>query len=398
MSTSSDSKSFALSYPDLCMFTSNLCITLTRDLTDLAPFAITAPKIAALKALGDAFEVFPSDDVYLAMVIGSTETKNAKLEAVKESIRNMILYIQIKWGPNSWQEKSLGVAGMNNYSDETLLAAARRVHAQMVTFLPSMATTGLTQAMLDDFEDLNEEYEVAKNAQFTAMATRDSKAVERVEKGNAIYSFVTTYCEIGKRVYVKSNPAKYNDYIIYTGGATGLPGKVMHFTFNQNDSKFTWDAQINILNYEIESSTNQTVWTNVYIGSENHFDYAAQEGNLFFRCRAVNETGSGVWSDTYNMSTFVATPHIYNVQYQSDIHKTTILWQETSSHTIIYEVWQSKVPLGLPAGEFTLIGSTPNLGYFIDNPAVNYKYYYYVVATTTGGRSGRSNVVEVEVV
>ena len=391
-------RTYRMTDAELCMFVSNLVNIMTRDLTDLSPFGITAPKITAFKALGDAFEVFPTDDFMLGDVMIATEDKNAIIFQVQETIRQMALRVQTKWGVNSARYKKLGISILTNMAEDTLLMSARSIHASMTLFLPDLAGEGLTQAMLDDFEDLNESFEQARNTQANKIMLREEKTSERVDKGNELYTYVTKYCNIGKTVYAMTNPAKYNDYVIYTGGPTGLPGKVQDFTFNQIESKFTWDAQINILNYEIESSSNQTIWTNVYIGSENHFDYAAQEGNLFFRCRAVNETGSGVWSDTYNMSTFVSTPHIYNIQYQSDIHKLTILWQIITSHTIIYEVWQSKVPLGLPSGEFTLIGSTPNMGYFIDNPAVNYKYYYYVIATTTGGRSGRSNVVEVEVV
>ena len=145
-------RNYIMSDAELCMFTSNLCNTMTRDLADLADFGITAPKIAALKALGDAFEVLPSDEVLLAYVIAATEAKTAKAESVKETIRNMVTRCQIKWGADSWQEKSLAVKGMNNFTDDSLLVAARRVHTQMTAFLPDLADTGLTEAMLDDMD------------------------------------------------------------------------------------------------------------------------------------------------------------------------------------------------------------------------------------------------------
>ena len=98
MATVLNKRNYNMTDAELCMFTSNLCNTMTRDLTDLADFGITAPKIAALKALGDAFEILPSDEVLVAYVIADTEEKTAKAELVKEAIRNMVTRCQIKWG------------------------------------------------------------------------------------------------------------------------------------------------------------------------------------------------------------------------------------------------------------------------------------------------------------
>ena len=216
MALSNAPRNYNMSDAELCMFTSNLCNTMTRDLTDLADFGITAPKIAALKALGDAFEVLPSDEVLLAYVIAATEAKTALAESVKETIRNMVTRCQIKWGVDSWQEKSLGVKGMNRFTEDSLLIAARRTHTQMTTFLPELADTGLTQAVLDAFEAMNDELEAAKNEQFDRVSAREIATANRIEKGNEMYSLDATYCEIGKRVFAKTDPAKYKDYIIYT--------------------------------------------------------------------------------------------------------------------------------------------------------------------------------------
>ena len=94
-------RNYNISDAELCMFTSNLCNSLTRNLADLSKFGLTAQKISELKALGDEFEVFMSDEVYVAYIIGATEEKNALIERVKEEIRNMALRCQMKWGLNS---------------------------------------------------------------------------------------------------------------------------------------------------------------------------------------------------------------------------------------------------------------------------------------------------------
>jgi hypothetical protein len=223
MAHQSEQREYRFTNADLCMFTSNLCNTLTRDLSDLIEFGITAPKIAALKALGDAFEVLPTDEVLLANIIAATKVKLAKMDLVREEIRNMITRCQSKWGAGSWQEKSLGVKGMNRFSEDSLLIAARRTHMQMTVFLPDLADNGLTPAVLDAFEVLNNELEVAKNEQFDKVAEREIATTNRIEKGNELYALDATYCEIGKRVYAKTSPAKYNNYIVYTKASPKKP-------------------------------------------------------------------------------------------------------------------------------------------------------------------------------
>ena len=311
MALSNAPRNYNMSDAELCMFTSNLCNTMTRDLTDLADFGITAPKIAALKALGDAFEVLPSDEVLLAYVIAATEAKTAKAELVKEAIRNMVTRCQIKWGVDSWQEKSLGVKGMNKYTDDTLLSAGRRVHSQMTTFLPDLADTGLTQAMLDDMDDLNEEFEVAKNSQYTKTSERENDTEIRINKGNEIYSLVSTYCEIGKRVYAKSDPAKYNDYIIYSAASPGSLTAPTNFSFDPVILDLTWDAVDNATSYEIQSSTDGTNFTEYWTGPGTDCTLSEIPSTLvYYRVRARNAGGYGPFSSVieYNFTIPLTAP------------------------------------------------------------------------------------------
>ena len=82
-------RNFKMSKADLCMFASILANTLTRDIADLTPFGVTTAKIAELKTLGDDYEVFPSDDYLVGTMMIATDEKNAKIEEVKEAIRQL---------------------------------------------------------------------------------------------------------------------------------------------------------------------------------------------------------------------------------------------------------------------------------------------------------------------
>ena len=332
MAISNTPRNYNMPDAELCMFTSNLCNTMTRDLADLADFGITALKITALKALGDAFEVLPSDEVLLAYVIAATEAKTAKAELVKEAIRNMVTRCQIKWGADSWQEKSLAVKGMNNFTDDSLLVCARRVHSQMTTFLLDLADTGLTQVMLDDMADLNDELEVAKNTQYTKTSERDKETEVRINKGNEIYALVATYCEIGKRVYVKSDPAKYNDYIIYTSTSPGGLTAPLNFAFDAENLTFSWDSVENATSYELETSTDGTNYLEYWAGSELSCTLSEAPTTLmYFRVRARNAGGYGPFSSVieYNFTIPLTAPQ--NLSYDS--LTSTFSWNPVATAT-----------------------------------------------------------------
>ncbi len=392
-------RNYNMTDAELCMFTSNLCNTMTRDLSDLSAFGVTAPKIASLKALCDAFEVYPSDEVLSAYVVGATEAKNALADSIKEAIRNMVTRCEIKWGSDSWQEKSLGVKGMNNFIDDALLFASRRVHTQMTAFLSQLADTGLTQDMLDDMDDLNNFYEAAKNEQFTKIAERDSATEERIKKGNELYGYVSTYCDIGKRVYAKTNPAKYDDYVIYTQGSSGPLTAPQNFAYSLENTDFTWDAVANATSYQIEKSLDQVNWVEVYAGTETIFDFTPSDpGFSYYRCRARNNSGYGDFSDIVTIEFYPVLPVPQNVSAiaigptGTDIQITFDLVPTAT----FYWLYESAVALGAPVGGYSFKGNHAGSP-IIRSVTAGKRYYYKLNAVNSLQQSAASNVVYVDV-
>ncbi len=51
-----------------------------------------------------------------------------------------------------------------------------------------------------------------------AEATRDTKTQERVMQGNALFREVSRLSSIGQTLFVNTDEAKYNDYVLDEGG------------------------------------------------------------------------------------------------------------------------------------------------------------------------------------
>ena len=199
---------------DLIGLADRLKSTMTRDLAELSEYGITAGKITELGNLTNEFLRFPQDTEYLSDLISATQKKNQFKETIKEEIRKSVQRCRLKWGANSLQEKSLGITGMANFSDENLLFASRRVHGQMTIYLPELADVGLTQVILDNLENLNVSFESEINNKKDIINLRETQTKLRISKANELFELISKYSELGKQVFFMTNEAHYNDYLI----------------------------------------------------------------------------------------------------------------------------------------------------------------------------------------
>ncbi len=310
MATYTVQRNYNMFDAELCMFTSNLCNFLTRDLNDLSILGLTEDMIDDLKSLGDTFEVFPPDETFVGDLMIATENKNSLRFQLQEIMRTMALRVETKWGANSGKYKRLNPGQISRHIDDIFLTTSRDMHIKMNEYLPDMTNLGLSQDMLDDWADLNEQFELARNAQADAVALRDEKTKERINLGNQVYELVTTYCNFGKRIYEKTNPAKYNDYVIYgagTGssdnGGGGNPqlSAPTNFRYDFADRTVRWNAVNGATSYQLESSDDNTTWDVMYEGGDTEF-YTGEmlPDHKYLRIRSRNANGFSTFA-TYNV-------------------------------------------------------------------------------------------------
>ena len=396
MATIDLKRNYNLLDSELCMFTSNLCNFLTRDLADLSVLGLTAPMITSLKALGDAFEIYPPDATFAGDLMIATENKNALREQIQEIIRTMALRVETKWGADSGKYKRLNLGPLVRLTDDMLLVTSRDMKIKMTEYLTALASLGLTQDMLDDWEDLNDQFELARNAQADAVAVRDEKTMERINKGNQLYGYVVTYCNFGKRIYEKTNPARYNDYIIYTGSTPGTLEPPTGISFTLANMTIRWSPVTNATSYATEISDDDGAnYTEIYAGTDNQFIFdGAYEGNLKLRVRARNAGGFSDYSDTYSFAYFSTLPAPESLTI-SLVSETTGLirlnFEEVASATT-YKIFRSVVGLGMPAGEFTYITEQSGNEY-VGNTTAGMRNWFHIKAGNATQLSVASSAV-----
>ncbi|MCX6153732.1 MAG: hypothetical protein NT007_06200 [Candidatus Kapabacteria bacterium] len=253
----SSKRNYSMTDADLCMFTSNLVVTMTRDQTEFTARGITSTMVTALETLGNAFEVLPNDVYYLADIMEAAENKTALRDSCTIKLRSILGYVKIKWGSGSPQVRRFDAGDMTRQDDKKFLVTCRMAVRIATDYLSDLTSIGLTDAMIDDLEATAQQLEDTMNDIATAQANRDIKAQERADKGNEIYSYVSRYCEIGKIIWEDVSEAKYNDYIIYGGSSSGLSkpqNLIANWTSGDPLVNLTWDIVSGADSYDIYHS------------------------------------------------------------------------------------------------------------------------------------------------
>ncbi len=215
-------REYNMSNPELMFLIGDFVAFMNRDSTGFAGRGVDSAAITAFETLGNAFELFPPDEYYSALVTGEVEAKNIARTNSFIDVQKISGFFQQQWGLSSWRYKQLGIKGMINFSDDKFKSTCRNVMAVASDRLANLTAIGLTQSDIDvlsaDVQVMEDKGHDAKEA----IALRDSKTQERTLNGNELYSYVKQYSTIGKLIWENVDEAKYNDYIIYKTSKSSL--------------------------------------------------------------------------------------------------------------------------------------------------------------------------------
>ena len=302
---------FNLTFSDLISFAKSFVVVLTRDLTDLSIFGLTAANITNLSGLISDFEVMRTDIEYEGDVMVKTEAKDVIAEQVREQIRFMSVRAESCFGQNSVNYDLFRFNDINNLSDPDLLTALQRITRTSNQYIAQLGAYGVTAALITELEELATEFSAAMVAQEQTIDARRIATNERTTSANEIYTLVSNYSNYGKKFYVKTNPAKYNDYVIYSAASPGTLTAPTNFVFDPITMKFTWDAVENATSYELQFSEDDITYAQLWTGTELEYNLSPMLYNLYyFRIRARNAGGFGPFSVviSYNFDAPLTAP------------------------------------------------------------------------------------------
>lgn len=283
-------------------------------MADLTAFGITAPKIAALQALQNAFEVLPTDVQLSAIVTQANQARDAK----REEIEQVISFIRVRavntFGERSGFYKEFGFGKLSQSSDKEFLSCARMIAATAAKYLAQLAALGQTQPEIDDLESKADELEELLQAKSAAEGNRTESARTRITKGNEMYVVAANYCDFGRSFYANSNPAKYLDYIIYAGTDTPQtpPPAVTGVAVDAATGLVQWQGAATATGYkvEIKSPAASGTWAEAHEGLVSALEFLLPMQLIAYMIRIIahNIAGFGPASEAVMVSFGLAAP------------------------------------------------------------------------------------------
>lgn len=240
---------------DLMFKVGDFVENMTRDATEFATRGVDAAATTAFETLGNAFEIFPTDEYYAAQVSAEVEAKNAAREQCMIYAQKISGFFEQQWGLNSWQYKQLKMINIARASDNNFKVICRNIVLVATDNLTTLSAIGMTQTDIDNLEDETQLMEDKGHAIHTKETLRDSKTAERIEKGNELYSYLRKYGAIGKLIWENVDEAKYNDYIIYKTEHKGLSKPqnvaVEYVAGSPPVNHISWDAVTDAASYDV---------------------------------------------------------------------------------------------------------------------------------------------------
>ena len=391
-------RDYRLTDNELITFTHSLSMAMTRDLTELANYGVTAAKITGLVKMADDFQIFPTDDILRAELSYAIEQRDAARKALTSIMRSVSVRAKAVFGENSAKYRALNPGNIAQMTDSDFGTVSRQQHQKAVEEKTALAAEGVTVEYLAEFATAIENYIALVDLAKKSKEDRDDKAEARIAMGNDLYALVLKYCDYGKTEFEYTSPAKYNDYIIYGREAGPVKPPVM-IGYRPGDFVISWGAVENATSYELEYSPDGSAWIVAYSGGDDAVQYIpAVEGWAYFRCRARNSNGYGEFSEVLKAGYYQQIPPPSNVKAKIEEHTENgllLTWDEVPSATI-YKIYTSVVPIGSPSNSFVFLGKPKENNYSCEIERGK-RHYFQLTAENSAQWSQRSEAIYLDV-
>jgi hypothetical protein len=303
-------KEFKLTDSELPIKVSQVVDSMERDEAEFIVRGVSAVDRQALETEGNEYEELYPDDYYRGRIVSATTAKNIAENETYRLVQRVSGFVQQKYGLSSGEYISMKVKGYANMSEDKKLKSSRTVANVAESLLPELSPIGLTQGDIDNLRTKAQEFEDGIDLIATREGERRNATMGRINLGNALYSKLAEYCEIGKLIWENINPAFYDDYVIYKTVHHGL-SKVQNVQgqpVQPSAINLTWDAVAGAATYEVEWSVApmgqpQGSFDNQMTVNQPAFSNELLPGMSYvYRVRAKNLSQTGAWSDEYVVS------------------------------------------------------------------------------------------------
>ena len=183
---------------ELSVYVDKICGIIIEDLPSVEEYGITEQDISEMKELNDIFKWLPIDSAVRTDVSLLVKAKNDMREAIMKTMKSMSQRVALKWGDKSQEFQQLGSQMLSIMSQIELLSSARTVHTMMTEYQPNLTEFGLTQAILDEYNAMINQYEANISERIKIEQTRTEDTINRIATGNELYDMLRRTVKVAK--------------------------------------------------------------------------------------------------------------------------------------------------------------------------------------------------------
>ena len=193
-----------------------------RDADAFAPRGWPETRFVALEQAGRALRQLPTDEE-LAQALRKAEQKRTDARtALTTAIQTVLGKARQVYHPESAEYRGYGAARLHQTTDVGFALLAEQVAA---VGLDALATSpdeikiayqqaGLTAAELTAIEQGTTAYRQRLLAVAFAETRRAVGTQHRIQAANSVYRSLAALCELGKSLFIATDPARYTDYLL----------------------------------------------------------------------------------------------------------------------------------------------------------------------------------------
>jgi len=185
------------------------------DIELFSRFGVQLSDLEDFKQKINNYEKLPSDIEFFEKVKKATKRKNEKEKKLKNSIRNILLYLQIGLNSKVEMKKLFPTQKVVGMPIGELLLFAEKVAKISTQKKNKLLNTGFTMEQIQQLRmEIAETRNMAELLE-TAKQNRVDATLNRKKKGGELYEQLNKYSVIGKNIWKDNNEDKYRNYLLY---------------------------------------------------------------------------------------------------------------------------------------------------------------------------------------
>jgi len=205
---------------------------MNRDKEIFSKYGVNQSKIDEFLTKATAFAQCSFDNEFLGVQMFKTEAKNRKVSELKSAVSDLMLKVEMSATRNSIMYAQFRNVSLAELSNTELVFQGRCTANIGLKYLAQLTDFGVTLEEIQKINTLVNQLTDSLNEQNVAIVERNIATRARAEKTNELFGLLSTYRNLGRKMWLNSDISRSNDYVMSSGGSSNTENEPVTDTGN----------------------------------------------------------------------------------------------------------------------------------------------------------------------